>query len=120
MACRRGAKAHFIDIDTYIKRNNIPRVDYIKLDIEGAELSCLKGAAKTIVRCKPKMAISAYHKAEDIWVLANYVKSIRPDYEFKFRHYRIDVHDYILDENQKNFLLQFGLELFIPTYCEAV
>lgn len=115
-----GATAHFIDIDTYIKRNNIPRVDYIKLDIEGAELDCLKGAAKTIVRCKPKMAISAYHKVEDIWVLANYIKSIRPDYEFKFRHYRIDVHDYILDETQKNILIQFGLELFIPNHCETV
>lgn len=58
--------AKFIDLDTYVARKNLPRVDYIKLDIEGAELEMLHGAAKTITRCKPKMAVSAYHKPEDL------------------------------------------------------
>ena len=98
----------------------MPRIDYIKLDIEGAELDCLKGAAKSIVRWKPKMAISAYHKPEDIWELANYVNSLRADYEFELRHYRIDVHDYLLDKSQKKNLLKLGLELFIPSHCELV
>lgn len=78
--------AKFIDLDTYVARKNLPRVDYIKLDIEGAELDMLRGAAKTITRYKPKMAISAYHKNDDLWTLINYVKSLRSDYEFKFRH----------------------------------
>ena len=80
----------FIDLDTYVARKNLPRVDYIKLDIEGAELEMLHGAAKTITRCKPKMAVSAYHRWEDLWTLATYIKSLRPDYEFAFRHYKID------------------------------
>ena len=112
--------AKFIDLDTYVARKNLPRVDYIKLDIEGAELAMLHGTAKTISRCKPKMAVSAYHKWEDLWTLALYIKSLRPDYEFAFRHYPIDCTDYILDDEQREILKYFGLESFIPSPCEMV
>ena len=98
----------------------MPRVDYIKLDIEGSELDMLHGAAKTISRWKPKMAISAYHRREDLWTLANYVKSLRSDYEFKFRHYKIDCTDYLLNDDQRKILKIFGLDYFLPTACEAV
>ena len=113
-------KAKFIDLDTYIARKNLPRVDYIKLDIEGAELEMLHGAAKTITRCKPKMAVSAYHKPEDLWSLATYIKSLRPDYEFEFRHYRIDSSDYMLNDEERRVLRYFGLNYLVPTACEKV
>lgn len=112
--------ANFVDLDTYVLKKNLPRVDYIKLDIEGAELDMLHGAAKTISRWKPKMAVSAYHKPEDLWTLANYIKSIRPDYEFKFRHYKIDCTDYLLNDAARAFLRTFGLSYFLPTNCEIV
>ncbi len=35
----------------------LPRVDFIKLDIEGMELEALSGAAETIDRCRPQMLI---------------------------------------------------------------
>ena len=113
-------KAKFIDLDTYVARKNLPRVDYIKLDIEGAELEMLHGAAKTITRCKPKMAVSAYHKPEDLWTLATYIKSLRPDYEFEFRHYRIDSSDYMLNDEERRVLRYFGLNYLVPTACEMV
>ena len=112
--------ANFIDLDTYVAEKNLPRVDYIKLDIEGAELDMLHGAAKTIARCKPKMAVSAYHKPEDLWTLATYIKSLRADYEFEFRHYQIDCTDYILDDDQRALLKYFGLDYFLPSNCEKV
>ena len=111
---------NFIDLDTYVLRKNLPRVDYIKLDIEGAELDMLHGAAKTISRWKPKMAISAYHTPEDLWTLANYIKSLRSDYEFKFRHYKIDATDYMFDDTQREILKIFGLDYFVPSNCETV
>ena len=115
-----NARGKFIDLDTYVERKNLPRVDYIKLDIEGAELEMLHGAAKIISRCKPKMAISAYHRYDDLWTLATYIKSLRPDYEFAFRHYKIDCTNYLLDDEQRAILKYFGLEPFIQSSCEMV
>ena len=112
--------AKFIDLDTYVARKNLSRVDYIKLDIEGAELDMLHGAAQTITRCKPKMAVSAYHKPEDLWTLATYIKALRADYEFEFRHYRIDCADYMLNDNERVALRHFGLSYLVPTGCEMV
>ncbi len=72
-------------IDAYARENNMPRVDFIKMDCEGAELDILKGAKTSIARFKPILALSAYHKLDDFWTLMNFVKSIRPDYEFAMR-----------------------------------
>jgi len=63
------------------------KVDYIKMDIEGAELSALNGAAKTIARDKPRLAISAYHKPDDLWVLTDKILELRPDYTLSFGHH---------------------------------
>ena len=113
-------RGQFIDLDTYVEQKNLPRVDYIKLDIEGAELDMLHGAAKTIKHFKPKMAVSAYHKPGDLWTLATYIKSLRPDYEFAFRHYRIDCTDYMLDDEQRAILKYFGLSWLMPSPCEMI
>lgn len=115
-----GTVAKFIDLDTYVERKNLPRVDYIKLDIEGAELDMLHGAAKTIARCKPKMAVSAYHKPEDMWTLAAYIKSIRPDYEFKFRHYGVDFTNYVMTDAERAILDHFKLGYLAPNNGEYV
>ena len=116
-----GARVgNFIDLDSYVELKNLPRVDYIKLDIEGAELDALHGAAKTITRWKPKMAICAYHKREDLWTLPTYIKSLRPDYEFQFRHYKIDCTDYIFNDAGRAILRNLGLNYLCPSECEAV
>lgn len=112
--------AHFIDIDSYVRKKNLPYVNYIKLDVEGAELETLQGAAKTITRWKPKMAVSAYHKFEDLWTLATYIKSLRPDYEFQFRHYRIDCTNYMFNDDDRAIFRHFGLSYFCPCNCEMV
>jgi FkbM family methyltransferase len=36
---------------------NLPRVDLIKIDVEGMEMEVLEGTAKTIERCRPIMLI---------------------------------------------------------------
>ena len=103
-----------------LRKKNLPRVDYIKLDIEGAELDMLHGAAQTITRCKPKMAVSAYHKPEDLWTLATYIKSLRPDYEFEFRHYKIDGTDYTLNDAARAVMKYFDCSWLFKSPCEMV
>lgn len=60
--------------------------DYIKFDVEGAELSALLGAEKTIKRDRPKMRIAAYHKSEDYFALPLKILEYRDDYRVFMRH----------------------------------
>jgi len=43
------------------------RPNLIKMDIEGGEFSALKGAQRLIKEFRPNLAISVYHKSNDIW-----------------------------------------------------
>jgi len=60
-----------------------------KMDIEGAEDAALFGTNKTIRRFRPKLAISAYHKREDMIVLSRRLLDILPEYLFCLEHYTI-------------------------------
>jgi FkbM family methyltransferase len=62
-------------------------VTFLKMDIEGAELKTLHGAEKLIRRCRPKMAICIYHRAEDLWTIPQYILSLHGDYRFYVRSY---------------------------------
>lgn len=60
--------------------------DFIKMDVEGAELSALTGAENTIRDHKPLLQIAAYHRSEDLFTLPLKILSLRPDYKMYIRH----------------------------------
>ncbi|MDR2659515.1 MAG: FkbM family methyltransferase [Spirochaetaceae bacterium] len=68
-------------IDKFVKDNNIPRIDFIKADIEGAERDMLRGAVDTLKRFAPKLAICTYHLPDDPEVLERIVLEANPQYK---------------------------------------
>ena len=114
--------AQITTIDSYVGEKALPRVDFIKMDVEGAELDILKGAAITISRFKPILALSAYHKLDDFWTLTKFIKSIRPDYEFALRHYATTIEDIsdFFPTNIVNLFNSLGLDIDSQSYEECV
>lgn len=93
-----------LSIDDLVIDRKLSKVDFIKMDIEGAELSALKGAAETIRRYKPKLAISAYHKPDDLVLIPKYIKSLNPNYQFYLDYYTIvgdEIMLYAIDNDAK-------------------
>ena len=68
---------------------NLEKVTFIKMDIEGAELNALKGAEKTILRDKPKLAICIYHSNEDMVCIAEYIHNLVPEYKLYVRQHSL-------------------------------
>jgi FkbM family methyltransferase len=76
-----------VTIDAMVIQNKISKVDFIKMDIEGAEVPALEGAMETIKNHKPKLAICAYHKDNDLVKIPELIKKINPNYKFYFDYY---------------------------------
>ena len=55
--------------------------NYIKMDVEGAELEALIGAKECIESYKPNLAISVYHKPKHIWEIADLILKFNPSYD---------------------------------------
>lgn len=70
-------------IDKLVAELNLPRVDFIKMDIEGAEVPALAGARDTITRFKPRLAIATEHKPDDEYTIPAAVRKIRADYQME-------------------------------------
>jgi FkbM family methyltransferase len=83
-------------IDDLAQRESLERVDFIKMDIEGAELEALKGAESVIHRDRPKLAISVYHKLHDFWTIPRWIDSLGLGYRFYLRHFTIHGEETVL------------------------
>lgn len=70
-----------VSIDQWVEDNNIPRIDFIKVDIEGAERLLLIGARKSIIKWKPKLAISSYHYPDDPLIIKEIIYSFGCNYK---------------------------------------
>jgi FkbM family methyltransferase len=75
-----GIKVQTTTIDELIKELGLTRVDFIKMDIEGAEMGALAGAASTLKQWKPRLAISAYHLIDDFYQIPRLIHKLNPSY----------------------------------------
>lgn len=85
-----------ITIDDIVESRSVDKVDFIKMDIEGAELPALKGATGVLKRFKPKLAISLYHSIDDFVNIPEYLQSLNLGYSFYLTHGTIHAEETVL------------------------
>jgi FkbM family methyltransferase len=88
--------AETVTIDETLTSLGLDRVDFIKMDIEGAELDALKGAEASIRKYRPKLAISLYHKPDDFETIPRYLAELDLGYRFYLDHHTIYQNETVL------------------------
>ncbi len=78
-----GVTVPLTTIDKMVAELKLPKVDFIKMDIEGAEQRALAGGARTITNWRPRMEISVNHLPEDAHMVPIVVRHIKPDYRIE-------------------------------------
>jgi hypothetical protein len=63
------------------------KFSFIKMDLEGWELSALRGSERHIAKDNPILAISVYHSIDDFWTIPKYITSVNNKYKIYLRHY---------------------------------
>ncbi|MDR2600473.1 MAG: FkbM family methyltransferase, partial [Oscillospiraceae bacterium] len=78
-------KVQTIDLDSFVNENNLPRIDFIKADIEGAERYMLMGAKQVLKDFAPKLSLCKYHLPDDSKVLKELILDANPNYVIEER-----------------------------------
>ena len=76
-----GVTVRAVTLDGVVEELNVGRVDFIKMDIEGAERHALAGAQRILSTDKPRLAICIYHAPDDPHVVPRVVLDTNPSYE---------------------------------------
>lgn len=71
-----------VTVDSLLDGDN---VDYIKIDVEGAEREALRGAKETIEKFAPDLLVSLYHRYDDFFDLINIVHDLCPGHRLYIR-----------------------------------
>lgn len=91
-----GAHLVTTTIDDLAAREGIERVDFLKLDIEGSELRALRGAERTLRDHRPKLAIAAYHRPEDLFELPLHIHGLGLGYRLYLGHTSAEMDETVL------------------------
>lgn len=71
-------------------------IDFIKLDVEGAEILALRGARRLLEKHRPTLAISLYHRPDDLWTIPETLDSLCPGYRLFIRQHHFNSFDCVL------------------------
>ncbi len=74
-------------VDDFVRIRGLPRVDFLRLDLDGAERDALAGAEQTLRRDRPRLAISIHHRPEDLGVVPAHVLGLGLGYRVFLGHF---------------------------------
>lgn len=80
-------KIHVINIKRFLKELTGDYPTFMKLDIEGKEPEVITSMSEFIKEYHPDLAISVYHKLEDLWEIPLQIHRINPEYKLYLRHH---------------------------------
>jgi FkbM family methyltransferase len=67
------------------------RVTFIKMDLEGFEQRALRGASRLIEKCRPRMAITGYHYADDLLDICSTITHLMPGCQLRLRQHHLSL-----------------------------
>ncbi len=73
-------------IDDFYEEKRLKEIDFIKMDIEGAEPYALRGGENTIRKHKPKLAIASYHSLDDFVNIPLWIDNLGLGYKLYLSH----------------------------------
>ncbi|TQF69923.1 FkbM family methyltransferase [Pseudoalteromonas luteoviolacea] len=79
-------KVQQLSLDEFCEQHHVVP-EYVKMDVEGAEQDVILGMETLLTQHKPKLAVSVYHRVEDIIDIPLMIKRANPEYKFYLRHY---------------------------------
>lgn len=95
--CEKGSReliiASQITVDEFVKKEKLKKVDYIHVNIMGAERLMLQGAQDSLRKFAPKIVICSYYDSTDGLVLPELILKANPNY--KILHNRGKIYAYV-------------------------
>ena len=91
-----GLHVNTESIDGFVSSRDMERLDFIKMDIEGAELEALQGAEGSIRRFRPQLAISIYHSPDHLVSIPTWLHRLSLGYRFYLEHFTIHREETVL------------------------
>lgn len=88
-----GVSIQALAIDDFLV--NTP-FNFLKIDVEGADLDTLKGAITNIKKHRPFIAIAIYHRPTDLWDIPLFLAENTNDYSFHLRQHGHNCFDTVL------------------------
>lgn len=98
----KSINVKLVKLDDFAKQNKINKIDFIKMDIEGAELEALQGSKNILCSQKPNMAISINHNPEDLFRIVLYLNSLNIGYKYWLGWHAPDFNNVVLYATAKN------------------
>jgi len=78
-----SARVQVLPLDEVVATDGAPSL--LKFDVEGAEAEALEGARNLIRKSRPIVALSIYHRPDDLWHLPMQLNSMTDGYRFFLR-----------------------------------